>query len=164
MEGATVSGRENQMKAYLAEVEEACRPAAGGVGTLQGLDRRRGGTPLTAIALVQDQTGFGQGDEVAAAIPAQQGIAVGAVGANPVALRRLRVGEGGARAGGRHVAGARVATAIAGQHPVEVGGRGGEATVGERGGVTAADLRPTGVAVRRSAESCSWRPRLSQSS
>ena len=91
----------------LAAVVEASRPTGGGVRALQGLDRRRGGTPLIAEALVQDQSRFGQGDEVTSAIPAQQGIAVGTVGANPVALRRLRIGEGGDRSGGRCLRGRR---------------------------------------------------------
>ena len=85
VQGAVVGGREGQPQPDLAGVVERTDPALGLVGTLEGA--HVGDDPHRAAgALLDGQAGRRQQLQVAAGGPGEQGVAVGAVGVDPVTL------------------------------------------------------------------------------
>ena len=149
MEGSAVGGGEGEVQAELVGVVPAGGVARGCVGALQSTGRRRRADPLEPVALVEDQAGLRQRDDVAAAGPAEQGVAVRSIVAHPAALRRLAVGERAWCGGGGNVGGRGVARAVARHDAIEVGGGRGEPCVRERGAGAGPDLGPSGAAVGR---------------
>src|SRR5881397_2506297 len=91
MDGAGVRGRESEVDADLVCIVDGGGLAGRGVRALQGLNPRDI-VPDIATALIDDQAAFGHRNQIAA-IPAQQGVAVGAVDAHPASLGRLAVRE-----------------------------------------------------------------------
>ena len=149
MKRTAVGGRESQVQPNLVGVVDAGGAAGRGVGALQGLDRAGRGVPLEASSLVDHQARLRKRHQVGSAVPSEQVIAVRAVRAHPGALRRLAVGESARSRGRSQVGRPGITASVARDDPIEVGGGGGEPTIGEGGAGTGPDLGPTGAAVGR---------------